>query len=207
MEINREARRDVLEAARRMDDKNLTNAFEGNVSVKADGLLYITPSGKNKGRLRGDMIAVMDEAGNQVAGPLPPSSEYGMHRAMYALREDIGGVVHSHAPFLTSFAMCGKPFQFPEHAEFTWDHKFAELLPYGRPGSAAMYAGAGKILATGRNIFLLANHGVVAVGKTVWDALNVLESAESAAKIYVISHMLGKPQPLPAGEAELLLQL
>lgn len=202
-----DAKKMIVRIAQRMDEKNLTNAFEGNVSVMEGGLLYITPSGQNKGCIDESMIAVMDENGNQVDGCFPPSSEYKMHRDVYKMRNDIGGVVHSHAPFLTAFAMCGKSFCFPQHAEFTWDHKCAEVLPYGRPGSEKMYAGAEKVLASGRNIFLLANHGVVTVGKTLWDALNVLESAESAAKIYAVSRLVGEPAELPEGEAELLLNL
>ena len=59
--------KEVLEVAKRLDDKGLCNAFEGNVSVKRDGFLYITPSGKNKAALTEEMIAVFDETGNQVA--------------------------------------------------------------------------------------------------------------------------------------------
>ena len=202
-----EAIREVLRVAKRMDDKLLANAYEGNVSVKRDGYLYITPSGKNKEWLTGDMIAVFDEKEKQVAGVYPPSSELKMHAAMYGLREDIGGVVHSHAPFLTAFAMCNMPFVSHAHAELLWDHKEVEVLPYGRPGSDSIYAGAGDILKKGKDIMLLANHGVLAVGKTAYDALNKLESVESAAKICVISRLIGKEDDLPADEVEFLLSL
>lgn len=205
MDIN--AIREIVRIAKRMDDLRITNAYEGNVSIKKDGLLYITPSGKNKGFLTESMVAVVDESGKQIAGPYRPSSELNLHTAMYQMRDDIGGVVHAHSPFLTAFAMCGMSFEFPEHAEFVWDHKCAQVLPYGRPGSCELFAGADKILAQGRNIFLLANHGVVTVGPTLLDALNTLESAEHAAKIYTITKLIGKPSPLPAGEVELLMSL
>lgn len=206
-DMNRKAIKDVLAVAKRMDEHELTNAYEGNMSEKCDGLIYITPSGKNKAVLTEEMIAVIDGNGEQTAGLYKPSSELSLHMAMYRMRGDIGGVVHSHAPFLTAFAMCNKCFQFPAHAEFMWDHKMVEVLPYGRPGSEQIYAGADKILGKGRDIFLLANHGVVAVGETVWDALNKLESAEHAAKIYTCCRLIGEPEELSVGEQELLLSM
>ncbi|MCF2679836.1 class II aldolase/adducin family protein [Faecalicatena contorta] len=205
--MNKKAIEDVLAIARRMDAHGLTNAYEGNVSVKDGEHIYITPSGINKCLLTEEMVAVVDAEGKQIGGLHKPSSELLLHTAMYNMRSNIGGVVHSHAPFLTAFAMCNQTFEFPAHAEFVWDHKAVEVLPYGRPGSEDLYRGADKILEKGRDIFALANHGVVAVGETVWDALNKLESAEHAAKIYTICKMIGKAQNLPAEELQLLMSL
>lgn len=205
--MNKEAIENVLAVARRMDQHQLMNAYEGNVSVKMDDMIYITPSGINKGLLTEEMIAVVNSKGEWIAGSHKPSSELPLHTAMYHMRDNIGGVVHAHTPYLTAFAMCGKSFEFPAHAEFMWDHKSVEILPYGRPGSEELFQGADKILESGRDIFMLANHGIVAVGETVWDALNRLESAEHAAKIYTYSCLIGKPQDLPEEEQRLLLSL
>ena len=70
MERNMEAVRELLEAARYLDEKGILNAIEGNVSLRRDGLIYVTPSGKNKAFLTEDMIAVVDEDGNQLYGSL-----------------------------------------------------------------------------------------------------------------------------------------
>lgn len=198
---------EVLEVAKRLDEKGLCNAFEGNVSVKRNGILYITPSGKNKATLTEEMIAVFDEEGNQISGIYPASSELKMHRAVYGMRDNIGGVVHSHAPFLTAYALCAKPFESLAHTEMLWDHKKVEVVPYGRPGSDDIYKGADKIFQKGRDICLLANHGVLAVGGTVFDALNKLESVENACKICTIAKLIGEPANLPADEVEALLNM
>ena len=207
MAIELEAIREVLSVAKRLDDKGLVNAFEGNVSVKRNGYLYITPSGKNKATLTEAMIAVFDEEGNQVAGIYKASSELKMHTAVYKMRDNIGGVVHAHTPFLTAYALCAKPFESFAHAEMLWDHKRVEVVPYGRPGSDDIYKGADKIFQKGRDICLLANHGVLAVGETVFDALNKLESVENACKICTSSRMIGEPANLPQDEIDLLLSL
>lgn len=205
--ISIEAMNEVIMVAKRLDDKQLVNAFEGNVSIKRDGYLYITPSGKNKALLTTEMIAVFDSEGNQVSGIYPASSELKMHRAVYEMRENIGGIVHAHAPCLTAHALCDKPFFSNAHAEMLWDHKCVEVAPYGRPGSDAIYAGVKPILDKGRDVLLLANHGVLAVGETVFDAMNKLESVENAAKICILSKLVGEQADLPEDEIKTLLSL
>jgi L-fuculose-phosphate aldolase len=205
MNIDKGAVESILEVAKRLDEKQLVNAFEGNVSLIQDGLLYITPSGKNKASLTADMIAVFDKSGNQVAGSLKASSELPMHTNVYKMRDNIGGIVHAHPPFLTAYAICGKPLESKAHAELLWDHKRIEVVPYGRPGSDAIYEGVKPVLDMGRDVMLLSNHGVLAVGNTVYDAMNKLESVENAAKISVIASLIGESSDLPADEVAWLL--
>lgn len=199
--------RDIILVARRLDNKQLVNAFEGNISIKRDGLIYITPSGKNKEFLTEAMICVFDESGKQVAGIYPPSSELRMHTAVYRMRDNIGGIVHAHPPCLTAYAVCGKPFSTNAHAEMLWDHKRIEVACYGRPGSDDIYAGVKPILDKGRDVMLLSNHGALAVGPTVFDALNKLESVENAAKISIYAKMIGDPANLPEDEVNALLAM
>lgn len=205
MDIN--AIRDVIQVARRLDNKQLVNAFEGNISIKRDGLIYITPTNKNKEFLTEAAICVFDEDGKQVGGVYQPSSELKMHAAVYKMRTNIGGIVHAHPPCLTAYAICGKPFSTNAHAEMLWDHKRIEVACYGRPGSDDIYSGVKPILAKGRDVLLLSNHGALAVGPTVFDALNKLESVENAARISIYSKLLGDPANLPDEEVEALLAL
>ncbi len=200
---------DIIDVARRLDDKGLVNAFEGNVSVKKDGYLYITPSGKSKVTLTPEKICVFDESGKQISGIFEPSSELKMHRAVYEMRDNIGGIVHAHPAFLTAYAMCGKPLESKCHAEMIWDHKVIEVAPYGRPGSDDIYKGVKPILDKGRDLLLLANHGVLSVGTDVFAALNKLESVENAAKILTIAKIVGdgKYADLPEEEVAALMSL
>ena len=79
MNINMDVIREVMAVAKRLDEKTLVNTFEGNISAKVDGKIYITPTTKNKGLLTDDMIAVMDENGNQIHGNCKPTYELPMH--------------------------------------------------------------------------------------------------------------------------------
>ena len=114
--IDNTAIEDVIRVSKRLDGKGLVNAFEGNISVLKDGLIYITPSGKSKETLTPDKICVVDEDGNQLSGVFKPSSEIKMHQAVYKMRDDIGGIVHAHPAFLTAYAMCGIPIRSRFHA-------------------------------------------------------------------------------------------
>ena len=156
-----------------------------------------------------EKICVFDENGKQISGIYEPSSELKMHRAVYEMRDNIGGVVHAHPAFLTAYAMCGKPLESKCHAEMIWDHKVIEVAPYGRPGSDDIYKGVKPILDKGRDLLLLANHGVLSVGTDVFAALNKLESVENAAKILTIAKVVGddKYADLPEEEVQVLLSL
>ena len=193
----------VIDVAKRLDSKNMVNSFEGNVSIYQDGLLYITPSGVSKFLLAPDMIVVMDAEGNQIhGGTYKPSSELAMHRAVYQMQEGIGGVVHAHPVHLTAYAVCAKPIRSESLTEFLCDHKSIEVVPFGIPGSDDIYKGVKPILDTGRKTMLLANHGALSVGATIYEALNRMESAENAATMFVLTQSIGAQSILPDYELE-----
>ena len=82
-----------------------------------------------------------------------------------------------------------------------------QVVPYGRPGSDEIYAGVKPILDKGRDVMLLANHGVLAVGTDVFDAMNKMESVENAARICTYAKLIGEESVLPKEEVEALLAL
>jgi L-fuculose-phosphate aldolase len=198
-EISQEAMNDIIESAHMMETKELMNAFEGNISVKRDGLLYITPTGKSKALLTPSSIAVIDEEGNQIAGDFKPSSEYPMHSGIYALREGVGAVAHAHTPYLTAYAICNKEFTCNCYPEFMAHFKEIKVAPYGAPGTQDIYTGVGPIIKD-HYVVLLANHGVLAIGSTALKACNRLDAAEASAKLMAIVHQIGTPVPLPESE-------
>lgn len=197
---------EILTVAKRLDEKNLVNAYEGNVSAKKDGLVYITPTSKNKGLLTENMIAVIDEKGNQIGGDCKPTSELPMHLRTYLLRDDIGGVVHCHPTFLTAHAICNIPVDTRAYPEMIANFAAFEVVPYGRPGTEQILKGAEELFQR-RDLVLLGNHGVLAVGKTVMDAMNRVEAAEAITKTLFIAHMLGKAVDLDDTEYAHFLSL
>ena len=178
--------------------KGLANAMEGNLSVldRETGLMYITPSGKCKYYLEPEEVAVLDKDRNQVEGDFKASSEYRLHDAIYKVRPDVNAVVHSHAPYLTAYAMCGKSFSFDECPEVALTCKEVKVLPFATPGTPEVAEGIGEAISD-RNVVLLCNHGVVACGYNLEQALRFLEGAERAARLKSLTLQIGEPLPLP----------
>lgn len=204
--MDREKILEVLQVAKRLDEKNLVNAFEGNISTKKDGLVYITPTGKNKALLTEEMVAVIDPEGRQVGGNCKPTSELPMHMETYTIRDDIGGVVHCHPTFLTAYALCCKPVETRAYPEMMGNFDYFQVAPYGRPGTEDILKGAVPILKH-HDIVILGNHGVLAVGATVTDAMNRVEAAEAITKTVFIANVLGKQADLSPEECEFFFSL
>ena len=199
--MDRELINQVLAVAKRLDEKNLVNAFEGNISAKKDGIVYITPTGKNKAFLTEEMIAVINEKGEQIGGNCKPTSELPMHLETYGIREDIGGVVHCHPTFLTAHAICNRPVETKGYPEMMANFRIFEVAPYGRPGTEKILKGAIPIFAHS-DVVLLGNHGVLSVGRTVEDAMNKVEAAEAITKALYYANALGHPLDLSPDECK-----
>ena len=198
--ISEQAVNDVLFVAKRRDQKNLVNSFAGNISAKVDGKIYITPTGQNKGMLTQEKIAVVDENGQRIWG-MKETSEIIMHRMAYDICEengwDVGGVVHSHSKVLTAFSMAMKDVETKALPEMMGNFHKIPCVPYGAPGTKYILTMAEPYLADGYRIVLLGNHGSLAVGKTVEDAMNVVEACEAIAEqILITKYIIGGEAPL-----------
>lgn len=198
--------KELMEVAKRLDEKNLVNAYEGNISLKHEGYIYITPTGKNKALLTEEMIAVIDPEGNQVAGNCRPTSELTMHRDTYKIRDDIGAVVHAHPAYMTAYALCNKDVETHAYPEMMGNFTKFHCAPYGRPGTEHILAGAIPILQK-HDIAILGNHGVLTVGKTVTDAMNRMEAAEAISKVVYLAERLDKPVDLSESECAFFFSL
>ena len=191
---------------RRLYDRGMVNLYEGNISVRLDDRLLVTPSQQSKETMTPQMVVEVDVEGRvlQSAG-VAPSSEAGMHREIYRLRPDVRAVIHVHSPYATAFALAGQAIA--GNAAELW-MLFGGEIPccaYGTPGTDAVFAEFARYLVDeGRNAVLLANHGLVCVGRDLDEAFARVEAAEKLAQIIWLARALGPENPLPAGEAERL---
>lgn len=189
--------RELIAAAKRLDEKGFVGAKAGNISIKSGDYIYITPTGTSKAILTEEMIAIIDKDGNQVGGTLKPTSELKMHMACYnKIDREVGGVVHCHSPYLTAHALTYVPITCNAYPEMIGNFDVIEVAPYGEPGSDAIFDNALPYFER-NNIVLLGNHGALSVGKTLRDAMDTMESAEDIAKVISITNSIGKPADLP----------
>lgn len=200
-------RKDVARFMRRLYDRGLTTASGGNISVRADKGIFITPSSLDKGMIKGKQIGRLAYNGKNLTPELRPSIESAMHLAIYKKRPDVNAIVHAHPPVATSFTAMRKKIICTLIAEARAILGTPVLAPYALMGTeelaaaaAAAAVGSGLDL-TGQassqpNVILLENHGIVCLGKDLLAAFDRMEVLEAAARMTLITHLMDSVKPL-----------
>jgi L-fuculose-phosphate aldolase len=197
----------VIEAAQEMERKGLVVGTAGNVSLRLKDpggreLLAITPSGRYYDSLKVDDIVVVDFAGQRLEGELKASIETVMHTEVYKARRKVNAVVHAHSAFCSAIAVSGMDIPPLIDEQVIYIGGEIKVAEYALPGSPELARNAVSALGP-RNAVILANHGVLSVGRDMREALTICELAEEMAKIYVSALSLGKVNTLPAEVVEL----
>jgi len=182
----RSAREAVLATAVAMAGAGFATGSSGNVSMRIDDRVWITASGVPYGRLRADQIIEIDLEGNRLSGDGDPSSEWRMHAAIYAARDDVQAIVHTHSPIATAAAVALTSLPVP-HDE--GKILFGDELPISAhhpPGTWELAHAVADALDAGRAV-LIAKHGAVGVGATLDEAFEVAVKIEEIAHLYLLS--------------------
>lgn len=173
----------------------------GNVSGRdpESGLIVIKPSGVRYDLLSPEAMVIVDLAGNIREGKCKPSSDTAAHLYIYQHRPDVGGIVHTHSTFATSFAACGQPI--PAYLTAMCD-EFGGPIPcggYAKIGGDEI--GQEVVRAIGDSpAILLQNHGVFAIGKTAAAAVKAAVMTEDVARTVFFAQLLGNPREIPPDE-------
>lgn len=117
-------KKEVYEANMLLPRYNLVTFTWGNVSGidRESGLFVIKPSGVDYDMLRPEDMVVVDLDGNRVEGEMNPSSDTATHVELYKAFPNIGGIVHTHSPWATSWAQAGRgiPCYGTTHADYMY---------------------------------------------------------------------------------------
>jgi L-fuculose-phosphate aldolase len=198
----------LVAAGRRLDALGLVPARDGNISARlpagpgSGGRLLVTATGRRKRSLTEADFVEMDLDG-RVQGPGRPSTEIGMHLAVYRLRPDVGAVVHAHPPVAVGFASAGQGLTECLMPEVAVSLGAVPLTPYATPGTPEIEAAIADT-ARSHDAFLLANHGAVTLGASVEEALDRMETLEHFARIALVTRLLGGPKPLGRADVDAL---
>src|SRR6202166_3629799 len=202
---DRQHRQAIVQFGRALHENGLVAATDGNLSVRLDeNHLLVTPTCISKGRMRASDMVIVNMDGKRVAGKRRVSSEIGMHLLIYKLRPDIHGIVHAHPPTATGFAAAGMALNEPLVCEVVIGLGSIPLARYGTPGTPEL-TDALEPLVPEFDAILMSNHGVVAYGDTLEHAYMKMETVEHFAQIALVTHLLGRQQPLKEVEIEKLL--
>jgi L-fuculose-phosphate aldolase len=194
-------RRDVVETCRRLHDRRLIGAGEGNVSCRLGRRrILVTPAGADKGQLRPADLMVVDLAERRARGPGRPSTELPMHLAAYAARPDVGAVVHSHPVTALAFTVAG--VAPPNHLlpEAVLVLGTVAVAPFATPGTDEVPRSLARFWA-GHEVILLARHGAIALGADLREAFDRMETLERVCQVAWRAQALGGTPPLPLGPA------
>lgn len=192
------ARRDVCSHARKMWERGLVVASSGNVSRRIDDeLIAITPSHVPYETMTdGDVVIVELENGVAVDSRRPPSYELPMHLSIFRSRADAGGIVHTHAPFVTTLSILRRPLPPVIDEMMVWFGGTVDVAEYAFSGTEQVATNVVRALHD-RAGAILANHGNVCVGRDLDHALQVAVMMEAAARAYVQALAVGEPVLLP----------
>jgi L-fuculose-phosphate aldolase len=197
----------LVEFGRRLHDFGFIAGYDGNLSVRdKNGHIHITPAGAAKGFLSEADIVTVDGSGKVLSGSKSPSSELAMHLIIYRLRPEIAACCHAHPPYSTAFAAIGRvPAEniLPEVIAFVGKIQLVEYLPTGLPEKWERF----EKYVGDNHAFLLANHGLLTIGRTMEEAYFRLETVEHYSKIIYIAERMGPVRQLDPKEIERLKEI
>lgn len=200
-------RSDMLSAARKLVALGLNRGTSGNLGVRCGNDLLVTPSGIPVDAMTPEMMVALDASGKTIgSGDIKPTSEWHIHCDILAARPDVGAVVHTHSMFATTLACLHRDIPPFHYMIALAGSDSIRCAPYALFGSRQLSEHALAALE-GRNACLLAQHGMIALGRDLDHALAVAEEVESLCEQYWRILQIGTPKLLSTEQmAEVLEQ-
>jgi L-fuculose-phosphate aldolase len=183
-------REKVAAIMRRLYTNRLTTASGGNVSMRVQDKILITPSQIDKAAIVTEKIGILTLEGKNLTPELRQSMESGMHLAVYHKRPDVRAVVHAHPVFATSFGISRQKINTSLAGEARAMLGEPSSAPYALMGTKDL-ASAVAMACEKTNVVLMENHGVIALGETLFQAYDRMEVLEACAKMTLITSFLG----------------
>lgn len=184
-------REQLLAIARKLSELGLNQGTAGNVSVRDGDHFLVTPSGiPTEALLPQDMVKMGFDGTHQ--GARPPSSEWRFHRDILAARPDVGAVIHTHAMFATTLACLRRDIPPFHYMIALAGGDNIRCASYALFGTQALSNAALEALQD-RRACLLANHGMIAVGRDLAHALSIAVEVETLCEQYWRTLQTGGP--------------
>lgn len=197
-------REHLLAVTRKLSETGLNRGTSGNVCVRVAGGFLVTPSGMSVEAMTPHDMVQMDFNGQHRKGK--PSSEWRFHRDILAARPEVCAVIHTHSMFATTLACLRRDIPPFHYMIALAGGDSIRCAPYALFGSQALSDAAVAALQE-RKACLLANHGMIALGRDPEDALAVAVEVETLCEQYWRALQVGEPYLLNAREmAEVMEQ-
>ena len=198
-------RENLLSIAQKLIETGLNKGTAGNASVRCDGGFLVTPSGMAVEDMTSASMVQMAFDGSYEQGKIQPnikpSSEWRFHRDILQSRSDINAVIHTHSMFATTLACLHKDIPPFHYMIAVVGGDTIRCAPYALFGSQALSDNA-LVALIDRKACLLANHGMIALGRDLDDALAVTVEVENLCEQYWRIFQI-EPNPPLLTEAEM----
>jgi L-fuculose-phosphate aldolase len=194
----------IIEAALEMESLGLTRGSSGNISIRTETGFLVTPSGMPPRTLQPEDMVPMAMDGTS-SGSRKPSSEWRFHRDIYVARPEINAIAHSHPPFGIALASHGRGIPAFHYMVAMAGGRDIRCAPYATYGTQELSDHALAAL-DGRFACLLANHGMIAAGKTLERAVALAVEVESLAEGYWRALQIGEPVILDDAEMDRVIE-
>jgi L-fuculose-phosphate aldolase len=185
------AREQLIDFSKQLNSSGLSVGKSGNLSVRCDKGLLITPSGIDYHTLHPEDIVLLEADGSLAPDQLrQPSSEWHFHCDLYQSRPDINAIVHAHPTYCTALACTGHDIPAFHYMVAVAGGVNIPLASYHLFGTEAL-SHAVKAVLHDRQACLMANHGMIALGQDLNSAFKLALEVESLAKQYCEALKLG----------------
>jgi len=193
-------KKELVDCARKLYLRGFLAGTDGNLSVRLDDdRIMVTPTGQAKGELAPDNLVIVDINGKHLQGSAKASSELAMHLRVYQQRAEIRACIHTHAPYATAFAVAGLHLDEPILPEVVLFVGGIPLTDYAAPGTEAVPQALDPHLE-GNSAFLLRNHGLLTIGRSLDEAWQRHETVEHYARIVHLARQLGNVERIPSDD-------
>jgi len=199
-----QAREELIAACLQMNANGLNQGTSGNVSIRWEDRMLISPSAIAYAQMTPPMIASLDLSGEMTGaweGPLKPSTEWRIHWMLMKARKDLTAIIHAHPPYCTALAILRKPIPACHYMIAAFGGMDVRCAGYHTFGSAELAHMAFEAMAQ-RSACLLANHGMVAGGAGIEQAMWRAVELEAIARQYYLALQLGEPKILSQAQIE-----
>jgi L-fuculose-phosphate aldolase len=187
----------LVEIALHLEQIGLNHGATGNCSCRDGDTYLITPSGIDTQNLSEDKVVRMDFTGNIVDSipNLKPSSEWRFHQDIMLRRKEVGAVVHTHSIYASTVSLFGNTLPPFHYMIAVAGGDSVRCAPYAMFGTQELSDNINGALID-RKACLIANHGLVAIGDNLKEALQIAEEIEHLCQLYIEARKLGEPNLL-----------
>jgi L-fuculose-phosphate aldolase len=191
------ARAQLVASGRDLLARGLLSQTSGNLSIRLPGdQVLITPSSMEYDLIEPSDIVLIRLDGSVISGERRPSSETPLHCLVYTERPDVSAIVHTHSPYATTLAVLGLPIPAVHYMIAIAGTNEIAVADYATFGTPELARNVRNAFPAPARAALMANHGLIAGGRSLKDAASVAEAVENIAGLYYRALAVGTPMVL-----------